>query len=156
MAKLRKRGKERRVISFEKDIVEDAFHRLEGKYSRGLIQRVYRAQISYFLDLLAFTDVTEVYVPFLGLLKVNLGRMEYRAFKLKMRKRKRGCLSPDLQKELEALESRISEIKKAKEDKKIDWGDLYIKNYLYYIKTLKAGIGFENLQNFQEDKFKNT
>ena len=156
MSKLRLKSSDRRIISFENDIVDDVYKKLDGKYSRDIIKRVYRAQISYAIDLLTFSDVSEVYLPFVGILKLNADRMRIRINSLKRRKKKRGCLPDDLKKELSMLEMKVEEINEMRKEGKLKGNDLHAINFTYYLRHLEDGIGFDNLQNFQEDKFNNT
>lgn len=105
--KLRKKGSKRRFMSFEKDIVDDVFGQLGGAVSKAKIRILLKASISYALDILYFTDCTEVFLPYIGRMRSNFDMMKRRRDRLLRVKKKRRILSPDLQKELDMLEKKL-------------------------------------------------
>lgn len=105
--KLRKKGNKRRFMSFDRDIVDDVFEQLGGSVSKAKIRILLKASISYALDILYFTDCTEVFLPYIGRMRSNYDMMKRRRDRLLRVKKKRRILSPDLQRELDMLEKKL-------------------------------------------------
>ena len=152
--KLRKKESDRRLMSFEKEIVDDVYNKVGGVVSKQKIRYLLRASISYAMDLLYFTECTEVILPYIGRMRSNLSLMRSRRDKLLSVKAKRRFLSPDLQKELDMLGVKVADMEsRHKADKGFMFGTYYWCNASYrrryYLSFMDAG----ELQDFQNEVF---
>lgn len=147
--------KNRRMISFEEDIIEDVFNRLDGKYSRKQLMHLFRASLNYAVSILKYTDAVTVSIPSIGDLHCNLGQMNSRLLDLqRIRKEKNYALPPDLKCEYEAIKEKISYLESEKSKREKKTRDLRFINIRQARYKLKRNMPLELLEDFQDKEFK--
>lgn len=145
----------RRLISFEDDILEDVYNKCGGKYTKQEIQGIYRATLSYAIDQLRFSDKISVAIPPLGHFECNLYQMQSRLKKLyKTRKRKNYTLAPHFKKEVEMLEYKIGLLEKEKAARKDKKHAIRFRSMKHYRYALKRQMPLDLLEDYQNAEFK--
>nr|DAW92278.1 MAG TPA: hypothetical protein [Caudoviricetes sp.] len=146
-------SKDRNLISFNSHIVESVMEKVGDEYTKEQIEDVLFSSVSYIHCLLRYTDNVEVIIPYIGSMVCNLPQMKTRKRKLLNKIKYTGIMLKHEEKELECLDKKINDISYANQEKKIKKGDFKTNNISHYIKILRRGFRFENIQDIQQKIF---
>ncbi len=143
----------RRLISFDRDIVEDVVARSGGKYTREQVEWCMAASVSYVHHLLRYTDAIAVRIPFLGVMEANMREMRVRRDRLLRIRDRQGGEFRDRRKgiELECLDRKLALGEELSRGMKR--GDPFIADNHERLYQNRRGYTFEGLQDFQEEMF---
>ena len=155
MSFIGKKGSDRSLISFNKEIIEAVLEKTEGKYTRGQVMDVFFASILYIHSLMRYTDTLVISVPWLGDVVCNLKEMKSRHLYLTRRKEKFGYLPPHMEEEVIMLEKKIAVLEEMKEDGAFKNGNDYIKSVRRSIEKFRKGLTFDEIENLQNKEFYN-
>lgn len=142
----------RRLISFDRDIIDEVVRRSEGKFTKGQVEWCMKASVSYIHHLARYTDNISIRIPFVGNVICNLREMRVRRDKL-LRIRDREGEWPDdrMPIELECLDRKIKVIE-GQDGLKL--GDPMIRDNHSSMYNMRYGLTWEELQDFQSNQFK--
>lgn len=145
--------KKNRLISFDRDIIDEVVRKSGGKFTEGQVQWCLNASVSYIHHLLRYTDITSVRVPFLGEMVVNLREMKVRRNKLVRAREygKWGSRSEAKALELSCLEDKIKDVEEAANGLKR--GDPLISDNHERQYQRRRGFTFEEIQDLQDEMF---
>jgi hypothetical protein len=113
--RLKTENSERRMISFDDDIIDEVYAKFEGAYPRGMVREVLEASINYLKQLQRFSGKLAVYVPHVGYLLTDRLFLEARMKVLQ----KKIMTEPLAQTEINALSvkrRKLGEIRKLGEN----------------------------------------
>lgn len=143
----------RRLISFDSHIIDDVMRKVGDEYTRDQIEDVLNSSISYINCLCKYTDNVEVVIPGIGNMSCNLSQMDIKRRRLSKKLDKNKILSEEEAIELECLDKKIDDIKRYNNLNKIKKGDFKINRFFNYLRFLRHGLEFENIQDIQQKHF---
>lgn len=143
----------RRLISFDSHIIDDVMRKVGDEYTRDQIEDVLNSSISYINCLCKYTDNVEVVIPGIGNMSCNLSQMDIKRRRLSKKLDKNKILSEEEAIELECLDKKIDDIKQYNNLNKIKKGDFKINRFFNYLRFLRHGLEFENIQDIQQKHF---
>lgn len=143
----------RRLISFDSHIIDDVMRKVGDKYTRDQVEDVLNSSISYINCLCKYTDNVEVVIPGIGNMSCNLSQMDIKRRRLSKKLDKNKILSEEEAIELECLDKKIDDIKRYNNLNKIKKGDFKINRFFNYLRFLRHGLEFENIQDIQQKHF---
>lgn len=143
---------DRRLISFDRDIIDEVVNRSGGKFTKGQVEWCMRASVSYIHHLARYTDNISIRIPFVGNVICNLREMRVRRDKLlRIREREGGWPDDRMPIELECLDRKIKVIE-GQDGLKL--GDPMIRDNHSSMYNMRYGLTWEELQDFQSNQFK--
>nr|DAX11312.1 MAG TPA: hypothetical protein [Caudoviricetes sp.]DAY19004.1 MAG TPA: hypothetical protein [Caudoviricetes sp.] len=143
----------RRLISFDSHIIDDVMRKVGDEYTRDQVEDVLNSSISYINCLCKYTDNVEVVIPGIGNMSCNLSQMDIKRRRLSKKLDKNKILSEEEAIELECLDKKIDDIKRYNNLNKIKKGDFKINRFFNYLRFLRHGLEFENIQDIQQKHF---
>lgn len=143
----------RRLISFDSHIIDDVMRKVGDEYTRDQVEDVLNSSISYINCLCKYTDNVEVVIPGIGNMSCNLSQMDIKRRRLNKKLDKNKILSEEEAIELECLDKKIDDIKRYNNLNKIKKGDFKINRFFNYLRFLRHGFEFENIQDIQQKHF---
>lgn len=143
----------RRLISFDSHIIYDVMRKVGDEYTRDQVEDVLNSSISYINCLCKYTDNVEVVIPGIGNMSCNLSQMDIKRRRLSKKLDKNKILSEEEAIELECLDKKIDDIKRYNNLNKIKKGDFKINRFFNYLRFLRHGFEFENIQDIQQKHF---
>lgn len=143
----------RRLISFDSHIIDDVMRKVGDEYTRDQVEDVLNSSISYINCLCKYTDNVEVVIPGIGNMSCNLSQMDIKRRRLSKKLDKNKILSEEEAIELECLDKKIDDIKQYNNLNKIKKGDFKINRFFNYLRFLRHGFEFENIQDIQQKHF---
>lgn len=143
----------RRLISFDSHIIDDVMRKVGDEYTRDQVEDVLNSSISYINCLCKYTDNVEVVIPGIGNMSCNLSQMDIKRRRLSKKLDKNIILSEEEAIELECLDKKIDDIKRYNNLNKIKKGDFKINRFFNYLRFLRHGLEFENIQDIQQKHF---
>lgn len=143
----------RRLISFDSHIIDDVMRKVGDEYTRDQVEDVLNSSISYINCLCKYTDNVDVVIPGIGSMSCNLSQMDIKRKRLNKKLDKNQMLLDDETIELECLNKKINDIKRYNNLNKIKKGDFKINNFFSYLRFLRHGLEFENIQDIQQKHF---
>lgn len=143
----------RRLISFDSHIIDDVMRKVGDEYTRDQVEDVLNSSISYINCLCKYTDNVEVVIPGIGNMSCNLSQMDIKRRRLSKKLDKNKILSEEEAIELERLDKKIDDIKRYNNLNKIKKGDFKINRFFNYLRFLRHGLEFENIQDIQQKHF---
>jgi len=143
----------RRLISFDSHIIDDVMRKVGDEYTRDQVEDVLNSSISYINCLCKYTDNVEVVIPGIGNMSCNLSQMDIKRRRLSKKLDKNKILSEEEAIELECLDKKIDDIKRCNNLNKIKKGDFKINRFFNYLRFLRHGFEFENIQDIQQKHF---
>lgn len=143
----------RRLISFDSHIIDDVMRKVGDEYTRDQVEDVLNSSISYINCLCKYTDNVEVVIPGIGNMSCNLSQMDIKRRRLSKKLDKNKILSEEEAIELECLDKKIDDIKQYNNLNKIKKGDFKINRFFNYLRFLRHGLEFENIQDIQQKHF---
>lgn len=143
----------RRLISFDSHIIDDVMRKVGDEYTRDQVEDVLNSSISYINCLCKYTDNVEVVIPGIGNMSCNLSQMDIKRRRLSKKLDKNKILSEEEAIELECLDKKIDDIKRYNNLNKIKKGDFKINRFFNYLRFLRHGLEFENIQYIQQKHF---
>lgn len=143
----------RRLISFDSHIIDDVMRKVGDEYTRDQVEDVLNSSISYINCLCKYTDNVEVVIPGIGNMSCNLSQMDIKRRRLSKKLDKNKILSEEEVIELECLDKKIDDIKRYNNLNKIKKGDFKINRFFNYLRFLRHGLEFENIQDIQQKHF---
>lgn len=143
----------RRLISFDSHIIDDVMRKVGDEYTRDQVEDVLNSSISYINCLCKYTDNVEVVIPGIGNMSCNLSQMDIKRRRLSKKLDKNKILSEEEAIELECLDKKIDDIKRYNNLNKIKKGDFKINRFFNYLRFLRHGFEFENIQDIQQKHF---
>lgn len=143
----------RRLISFDSHIIYDVMRKVGDEYTRDQVEDVLNSSISYINCLCKYTDNVEVVIPGIGNMSCNLSQMDIKRRILSKKLDKNKILSEEEAIELECLDKKIDDIKRYNNLNKIKKGDFKINRFFNYLRFLRHGLEFENIQDIQQKHF---
>lgn len=143
---------DRRLISFDRDIIDEVVSRSGGKFTKGQVEWCMKASVSYIHHLARYTDNISIRIPFIGNVICNLREMRVRRDKLlRIRDREGGWPDDRMPIELDCLNDKI----KVMEDLgNLKEGDPMIRDNHASMYNMRHGLTWEELQDFQQQQFK--
>lgn len=143
----------RRLISFDSHIIDDVMRKVGDEYTRDQVEDVLNSSISYINCLCKYTDNVEVVIPGIGNMSCNISQMDIKRRRLSKKLDKNKILSEEEAIELECLDKKIDDIKRYNNLNKIKKGDFKINRFFNYLRFLRHGFEFENIQDIQQKHF---
>lgn len=143
----------RRLISFDSHIIDDVMRKVGDEYTRDQVEDVLNSSISYINCLCKYTDNVDVVIPGIGNMSCNLSQMDIKRRRLSKKLDKNKILSEEEAIELECLDKKIDDIKQYNNLNKIKKGDFKINRFFNYLRFLRHGFEFENIQDIQQKHF---
>lgn len=143
----------RRLISFDSHIIDDVMRKVGDEYTGDQVEDVLNSSISYINCLCKYTDNVEVVIPGIGNMSCNLSQMDIKRRRLSKKLDKNKILSEEEAIELECLDKKIDDIKRYNNLNKIKKGDFKINRFFNYLRFLRHGLEFENIQDIQQKHF---
>lgn len=143
----------RRLISFDSHIIDDVMRKVGDEYTRDQVEDVLNSSISYINCLCKYTDNVEVVIPGIGNMSCNLSQMDIKRRRFSKKLDKNKILSEEEAIELECLDKKIDDIKRYNNLNKIKKGDFKINRFFNYLRFLRHGLEFENIQDIQQKHF---
>lgn len=143
----------RRLISFDSHIIDDVMRKVGDEYTRDQVEDVLNSSISYINCLCKYTDNVDVVIPGIGNMSCNLSQMDIKRRRLSKKLDKNKILSEEEAIELECLDKKIDDIKRYNNLNKIKKGDFKINRFFNYLRFLRHGFEFENIQDIQQKHF---
>ena len=143
----------RRLISFDSHIIDDVMRKVRDEYTRDQVEDGLNSSISYINCLCKYTDNVEVVIPGIGNMSCNLSQMDIKRRRLSKKLDKNKILSEEEAIELECLDKKIDDIKRYNNLNKIKKGDFKINRFFNYLRFLRHGLEFENIQDIQQKHF---
>lgn len=143
----------RRLISFDSHIIDDVMRKVGDEYTRDQVEDVLNSSISYINCLCKYTDNVDVVIPGIGNMSCNLSQMDIKRRRLSNKLDKNKILSEEEAIELECLDKKIDDIKQYNNLNKIKKGDFKINRFFNYLRFLRHGFEFENIQDIQQKHF---